>query len=85
MRAYFIHKNKDFHTRELARRTGFSAPYVMKELHNLKNLGILVERREGNMVFYGVNYHSLKDSGFFFLLLRLYQSLHRRDFPAFHR
>jgi predicted nucleotidyltransferase len=55
MRAYFIHKNKDFHTRELARRTGFSAPYVMKELHNLKNLGILVERREGNMVFYGIN------------------------------
>lgn len=50
-----LNKDEKFHTRDLARRTGVSAPYVMKELHNLKSLGILVEKKEGNMIFYGIN------------------------------
>lgn len=50
-----FNKQDDFHTRELARRTGVSPPYVMKELRNLKGLGILSEKREGNMVFYKIN------------------------------
>lgn len=50
-----LNKGKEFHTRELARRTDVSPPYVMKELHNLKGLGILEERREGNMAFYRIS------------------------------
>lgn len=55
LETFLLNKGKEFHTRDLARRTGVSPPYVMKELHNLKNLGILVEKREGNMVFYAIN------------------------------
>ena len=50
-----LNRQANFHTRELARRTGVSPPYVLKELRNLKGLGILSEKREGNMVFYKVN------------------------------
>lgn len=50
-----LNRGKEFHTRELARRISVSAPYVMKELHNLKSLGIIIDRREGNMVFYSIN------------------------------
>jgi predicted nucleotidyltransferase/biotin operon repressor len=50
-----LNKGREFHTRELARRIGVSAPYVMKELQNLKSLGLIVERREGNMVLYSIN------------------------------
>lgn len=52
---FLLNKDGEFHTRELARRTGVSPPYVMKELRNLKSLGILAEKREGNMAFYRVN------------------------------
>lgn len=52
---FLLNKEAEFHTRDLARRTGVSAPYVMKELRNLKKLGMLTERKEGNMVFYKVN------------------------------
>lgn len=55
LETFLLNKNKEFHTRDLARRTCISPPYVMKELHNLKDLGILVEKREGNMVFYTIN------------------------------
>jgi predicted nucleotidyltransferase len=50
-----LNRGEEFHTRDLARRTGVSAPYVMKELHNLKRLGILAEKKRGNMIFYGIN------------------------------
>lgn len=55
LQTVLLNKGREFHTRELARRTGVSAPYVMKELQNLSSLGILVERKEGNMIFYSVN------------------------------
>lgn len=55
LEAVLLNKGKEFHTRELARRVGVSAPYVMKELQNLKSLGLVVEKREGNMAFYSIN------------------------------
>lgn len=55
MEIFLLNKDGEFHTRDLARRTGVSPPYVMKELHNLKSLGILVDKKEGNMTFYRIN------------------------------
>lgn len=55
LETFLLNKDREFHTRDLARRTGVSPPYVMKELRNLKGLGLLSERREGNMAFYKVN------------------------------
>ncbi|SRR5579875_113165 len=55
LETFLFNRDSEFHIRELARRTGISPPYVMKELHNLKDLGILIEKRQGNMVFYRIN------------------------------
>jgi DNA-binding transcriptional ArsR family regulator len=55
LETFLLNRDSEFHIRELARRTGISPPYVMKELHNLKDLGILIEKRQGNMVFYRIN------------------------------
>ncbi len=55
LETFLLNKQLAFHVRELARRTRVSPPYVLKELRNLKDLGILLEKREGNMTFYRIN------------------------------
>jgi predicted nucleotidyltransferase len=52
---FLFNKNTEFHTRDLARRLGISPPYVMKELYNLRSLGILQERKDGNRILYTIN------------------------------
>jgi predicted nucleotidyltransferase len=55
LEAFLLNKGKEFHIRDLARRVSISAPYAMKELHNLRSIGIVRERRTGNMVLYSLN------------------------------
>lgn len=45
----------EFHLREIARRTKVSAPYVKKELGNLKVLNLILESRKGNMKLFKIN------------------------------
>jgi len=40
------------HLREIARRTGLNSKTVMRELHALRDAGILTSRRVGNQVIY---------------------------------
>lgn len=59
LEAFLLNKHSEFHTRELARRIGVSAPYVARELRNLSGLGIVIERRQGNMALYKINQTSV--------------------------
>ena len=52
---FLLNKEREFHIRELARILDISPPYIMKEFNNLKTLGILSERKDGNMIFYKIN------------------------------
>lgn len=45
----------EFHLREIARRTKVSAPYIKKELKNLKDAGLIAERSEGNLKLFRIN------------------------------
>jgi len=45
------------HLREIARRTGLNSKTVMRELHALRDAGILASERVGNQVIYRFNTH----------------------------
>lgn len=47
-----LNSDKEYHIRELSRIIGRSPIYVQKELKNLQALGLLVNRKKGNMVLY---------------------------------
>ena len=45
----------EFHLREISRRTKVSAPYVKKELAQLKKINLVKETARGNMKLYRIN------------------------------
>ncbi len=53
-----IFKQVELHIREISRRIGVSAPYVMKELRNLKKMNLLIESKKGNLKLYRINKNS---------------------------
>lgn len=56
--AIFQHlfRNDDgLHLRELERRSGINSRHLMRELHSLRDVGILVSRKVGNQVIYRLN------------------------------
>lgn len=58
----------EFHLREIARRTKVSAPYISRELENLKALNLILESKKGNMKLFKVN----KSSSIFGELKRIF-------------
>ncbi|TBR24754.1 MAG: hypothetical protein EPO63_03260 [Candidatus Nitrosotenuis sp.] len=47
-----LNSEREYHIRELSRIIGISPIYVQKELKNLQSLGLLISRKQGNMVLY---------------------------------
>jgi len=43
------------HLREIARRAGLNSKTVMRELHSLRDAGVLVSKKAGNQVIYRLN------------------------------
>jgi hypothetical protein len=58
LEALYWDTSERIHLRELARRTGFSAPMVAKELARLLADRIVLERREGQVRTFQANLHS---------------------------
>lgn len=54
-----LNPGREYHIRELSRITGISPIYVQKELKNLQSLGLLVSRKQGNMILYALDKHSV--------------------------
>lgn len=48
-----------YHLRDIARRTGFSPPYVKKELEKLTKIGLVSETTRGNLRIYQANKASI--------------------------
>ncbi|MBN1188164.1 MAG: nucleotidyltransferase domain-containing protein [Dehalococcoidales bacterium] len=45
----------EFHLREISRRTGVSAPYVKKEMDQLREIGLVKETSQGNLKLFKIN------------------------------
>ena len=50
-----IFRPSELHLREISRQTGVSPVYAAKELENLKALGLVSEKRKGNMRLFSAN------------------------------
>jgi len=46
---------KEFHIRQISRMIGISAPYIAKELKNLKEINLIIEFRKGNLKLFKIN------------------------------
>ena len=57
--AFFSHPDKDLYVREIERITGADYRNVSKELRNLKQIGLFVSRKAGNVKYYSLNKHFL--------------------------
>ena len=55
LKLFFLHREREFYLRELSRITGENLNSVRRELQNLKNAGLITERRRGNQKLYKVN------------------------------
>jgi predicted nucleotidyltransferase len=51
----FLRPDESFHGREIARRTGFPAGTIMRELRKLADVGLLQRESRGNQVLYRAN------------------------------
>jgi len=55
LKLLFWHSTIQFHSNEIARRTGMSPSTVSKELADILSLGIILKSFKGNMVLYQIN------------------------------
>jgi len=55
LKLFFLNREREFYLRELARITHENLNSVRRELNNLKNAGLIVERKRGNQKLYKVN------------------------------
>ena len=53
-----INSDKEFHLREIARRTKTTPIYVSKELVNLKKIGLVSAKRKANLILFNCNKNS---------------------------
>jgi predicted nucleotidyltransferase len=54
-----LNPTREFHLREISRRTRVSAPYVRHELMNLITLGLVLKRSQGNLTLFRLNRDSV--------------------------
>lgn len=55
IRTLFSADARKIHLREMSRKTGLSAPNLMREAKSLAAEGILTEEKNGNRIFYAAN------------------------------
>ncbi|MDI6903502.1 MAG: nucleotidyltransferase domain-containing protein [Methanocellales archaeon] len=53
-----LNADSEFYLRETAKRVGISPAYVKKELENLQELNLILQRKRGNMILFKINKNS---------------------------
>ncbi|MBI4595343.1 MAG: nucleotidyltransferase domain-containing protein [Candidatus Tectomicrobia bacterium] len=53
--ALFLHPNREFYLREIARMTGEDYKGISLELKNLESIGLLTSRKAGNLKYFRLN------------------------------
>ncbi len=53
-----LNADSEFYLRETAKRVGISPAYVKKELKNLQELNLILQRKRGNMILFKINKNS---------------------------
>ena len=73
-----IFSQEEIHLREIARRAKISAPYVKKELQNLKKMNLLIETKKGNLKIFKIASVQLimNEPLCFFHFFKLSQKIH---------
>ncbi len=49
------HENKEYHLRDLARRTGLAIRTIQQDIKNLQDLDLIKARRDGNRLYFRAN------------------------------
>lgn len=58
LRLLFVDPDRSLHLRDLARLSGLAVGTIQREVGNLRDAGLIVERRDGNRLYFSANIHN---------------------------
>lgn len=83
LKLLFLNSSSEFHANDMARKTGLAPSTIAKEMPVIQNIGLVLRRTQGNLVFYKLNnqsviYNELKR---IFLKFEMLDEIISRDLP----
>ncbi|CAA6691198.1 MULTISPECIES: nucleotidyltransferase domain-containing protein [unclassified Lentimonas] len=57
LRLLFVDAERSLHLRDLARLSGLAVGTIQREVANLRDAGLILERRDGNRLYFSANVH----------------------------
>ncbi|HEV2193824.1 MAG TPA: nucleotidyltransferase domain-containing protein [Nitrosopumilaceae archaeon] len=83
LKLLFLNSSSEFHANDMARKTGLAPSTIAKEMPVIQNIGLVLRRTQGNLVFYKINnqsviYNELKR---IFLKFEMLDEIISRDLP----
>lgn len=55
LKLLFLNSSNEFHANDMARKTGLAPSTIAKEMPVIQNIGLVLRRTQGNLVFYKIN------------------------------
>ncbi len=83
LKLLFLNSSNEFHANDMARKTGLAPSTITKEMPVIQNIGLVLRRTQGNLVFYKINNQSVIYSELkrIFLKFEMLDEIISRDLP----
>lgn len=83
LKLLFLNSSSEFHANDIARKTDLAPSTITKEMPLLLNIGLVIRRTQGNLVFYKINNQSVifNDLKRIFLKFEMLDEVMSRDLP----
>ncbi|MGI0047673.1 MAG: nucleotidyltransferase domain-containing protein [Nitrosotalea sp.] len=83
LKLLFLNSSNEFHASDIARKTGLAPSTITKEMPLIQNIGVVLRRTQGNLVFYKINKQSIifEELKRIFLKFEMLDDIIYRDLP----
>ena len=83
LKLLFLNSSAELHANDIARKTGLAPSTVAKEAPVIQNIGLILRRTQGNLVFYKINKQSVifNELKRIFLKFEMLDEIISRDLP----
>lgn len=83
LKLLFLNSSGEFHANDIARKTGLAPSTIAKEMPIIQNIGLILRRTQGNLVFYKINKQSVifNELKRIFLKFEMLDEIISRDLP----
>ncbi|MGI0086903.1 MAG: nucleotidyltransferase domain-containing protein [Nitrosotalea sp.] len=83
LKLLFLNSSSEFHANDIARKTDLAPSTIAKEMPLVQNIGVVLRRTQGNLVFYRINNQSVifNELKRIFLKFEMLDEIISRDLP----